>query len=70
MAAETHYNLGLKQIWLIVHPVSMVLIGSFKSVISQMFNILSLPPVARYFPLGEMATELTFPSCGLKVYLI
>jgi hypothetical protein len=31
VAAETHYNLGLKQIWLMVHPVSMVLIGSFKS---------------------------------------
>jgi hypothetical protein len=60
----------LKQIWLILHPASIVLIGSLKSVISQIFNYLSLPPVARYFPFGLMATELTFPSCGLKVYLI
>jgi len=53
-----------------VLPASMVLMGVFKSVMSHKFNFLSLPPVAKYFPLGEIATELQFPSWGFKVYLI
>ncbi len=48
----------------------MVLIGSLRSVTSQTFNCLSLPPVARYLELGEIATVLTHPSWGLKVALI
>lgn len=45
----------------------MVLMGSLRSVTSQMWRDLSLPPVARYLLLGEMATVLTDPSWGLKV---
>lgn len=70
VAAETHCNLGLNWIWLMVDPASMVLMGSLRSVTSQTFNYLSLPPVARYLELGEMATVLTDPSWGLKVALI
>lgn len=44
-----------------VLPASMTLMGSFKSAMSQMYNYLSFPPVAKYFPLGEMATEFKLP---------
>lgn len=40
------------------------------SVMSQMNNFLSFPPVAMYFPLGEMETELMLASWALKVDLI
>ena len=48
----------------------MDLMGSFKSVTSQKWRILSFPPVARYLALGEMATVLICPLWGLKVFLI
>jgi len=41
-----------------VEPASNVLIGYFKSKTSHKFNFLSLPPVAKYFPFGEIATQL------------
>jgi len=66
----THYILGLKAIWLIVEPASNSLELWVRSKISQMYNFLSLPPVAIYFPFGEIETELQFPSWALKVYLI
>jgi hypothetical protein len=53
-----------------IDPASNYLNGSFKSLISQIFNYLSFPPVAKYFPLGLIATALILPSCDLKVYLI
>lgn len=58
----THYNLGLKAMVLMVAPASKDLDGWLKSKMSQMYNFLSLPPVAMYFPLGEMETKLMFPS--------
>jgi len=39
-----------------VEPASNVLIGYLRSETSHKFNFLSLPPVARYFPFGEIAT--------------
>lgn len=61
-AAETHYNLGLNYIELMTDPASMVLIGSLRSVTSQIWIDLSLPPVARYLLLGEIETVFTDPS--------
>lgn len=60
--ALTHCNLGLKEIWLMVDPASNCLKGSLKSLISQMFNYLSFPPVAKYLPFGLIETELALPS--------
>lgn len=45
-------------IWLISPWISISLIGLEKSVTSQKYNILSLPPVAKYLALGEIATVL------------
>jgi len=59
VAAETHYNLGLNPIELMVEPASKLLIGYLRSVTSHKLSFLSLPPVAKYFPFGEMATQLT-----------
>jgi len=70
VATDTHYNFGLKQIWLIVEPASNVLIDYLRSVTSHKYNFLSLPPVTKYFPFGEIETKLTKPSCGLNEYLI
>lgn len=70
VAALTHCNLGLNEIWLMVEPASNCLNGSFKSLMSQMLRVLSFPPVAKYFPFGLIETELAFPSWALKVYLI
>lgn len=36
---------------------------------SQMFNFLSFPPEAMYFPLGEMETPLMLELWALKVFL-
>jgi len=45
-----------------VEPASKSLEGWFKSLISQMNNFLSFPPVAMYFPLGEIETPLMLAS--------
>lgn len=50
-------------------PVLNSLAKVDKSWMSQMCNFLSFPPVAMYFPLGEMETELMFDSWALKVFL-
>jgi len=39
-----------------VDPASKVLKGYLRSATSHKFNFLSLPPVARYLPFGEIAT--------------
>jgi len=67
--AATHYNLGLNEIWKIVDPASKSLEGWDKSLISQIYNFLSLPPVAMYFPLGEIETPLILESWALNVFL-
>jgi len=66
----THCNFGLKAMVLMVEPASKALWESFKSMISQTYNFLSFPPVAKYFPFGEMEMLLTLASWALKVYLI
>jgi len=70
VAAATCYNFGLNAIWLIFEFNSIDLNVSLKSEISQMFKALSLPPVAKYFPFGLIATALILPSWALNVYLI
>jgi hypothetical protein len=54
--------LGLNEIWKIVDPASKSLEGCDKSLISQIYNFLSLPPVAMYFPLGEIETPFMLES--------
>jgi len=48
----------------------MDLIGSFRSVTSQKFKVLSFPPVAKNLALGEIATVLIWSLWGFKVFLI
>jgi len=45
-----------------VEPASKSLDGCDKSLISQMYNFLSFPPVAMYLPFGEIETPLTLES--------
>jgi len=45
-----------------VELTSIVLKVSLKSEISQIFKDLSFPPVAKYFPFGEIATAFTLDS--------
>jgi len=45
-----------------VDPASNSLEGVVKSLESQMYNFLSFPPVAMYFPLGEIETLLMLAS--------
>jgi len=52
----------LKAIALIVEPASNSLVAYFMSTISQIYNFLSLPPVAIYFPLAEIDKPLIFDS--------
>jgi len=52
-----------------VDPASNSLEGVERSLESQMYNFLSFPPVAMYFPLGEMETPLMLDSWALKVFL-
>jgi len=52
-----------------VAPASNSLEGVDKSLESHIYNFLSFPPVAMYFPLGEMATPLMLASWALKVFL-
>lgn len=66
----THCIFGLKAIELMVEPASKDLDGWERSKMSQMRSFLSLPPVAMYFPFGEMETWLMFPSWAFKEYLI
>lgn len=51
-----------------VPTTSNVLNGSVTSLISQIWTLLSFPPVAKYFPFGLIDTQLIFPVCGLKLY--
>lgn len=67
--AATHYNLGLKAMEKMLDPALNSLEGAAKSLMSQMYNFLSFPPVAMYFPLGEIDTELMLDSWALKVFL-
>lgn len=67
--AATHYNLGLKAMEKMLDPALNSLEGAAKSLMSQMYNFLSFPPVAMYFPLGEIDTELMLASWALKVFL-
>lgn len=68
--AAIHYYLGLNYNQFTTESHFKVLIGSLMLVISQMWTSLSLPAVAKYFPLGAMDTLLIFPSWCLKEYLI
>lgn len=52
-----------------VVPASNSLEAALKSLMSQINNFLSFPPVAMYLPLGEMETPLALDSWALKVYL-
>jgi len=52
-----------------VDPASKSLEGWERSLMSQMYNFLSFPPVAMYFPLGEMETPLMLASWALKEFL-
>lgn len=52
-----------------VDPASNSLEWMVRSLMSQMYNFLSFPPVAMYFPLGEMETPLMLALWALKVFL-
>jgi len=52
-----------------VDPASNSLEAVLKSLMSQINNFLSFPPVAIYLPLGEIETPLALDSWALKVYL-
>jgi len=45
-----------------IPPASYSKAGFFKSVMFQMYNFLSLPPVAMYSPDGLIATLLIYES--------
>lgn len=67
--AIIHYNFGLNDKQFIVDPASNDLDGWFKSLISQIYSFLSLPPVAIYLPFGEIDKQFKLESLTLKEYL-
>lgn len=60
--AATHYNLGLMAKALICPPALKSLETVDKSLTSQMYNFLSVPPEAIYLPLGAIDKQLLAPS--------